>query len=247
MKRIAILISLLIVGLTMSAQNSESDEITLRDSMMIYNNSTKSTIIEALTDGTVRLKNIADPISDSDGVSKLWVLNQGGVTPVDSSSFNELNGDLYLWKSGVAVDTTSLDVGYFAVGDLSDYVPLSGSEIIYVTPSQLSDSIVDNASQSTFTIKLQSALSVGDRLAIAPVFPAGWTLTADGLNLDIEHNLGRYCTNVTVFATDTDPANQQLRNTAAHNGVVNIDTNNIKIISLATILKEIRIFISFAQ
>jgi hypothetical protein len=77
--------------------------------------------------------------------------------------------------------------------------------------------------------------------------PAGWVLTADGLNIDIQHDLGRYCNAATIFATTTDPANQMLKGTAAENGIVNVDTNNVKIVSLATIQKEIRIFISFVQ
>jgi hypothetical protein len=247
MKKIIFLIYLLAVGFSSMAQNDEVDELTLLDSMMIYKNATKATIIEVLTDGTVRLKNIADPINDADGVNKLWVLNQGGVTAVDSSSLNPANAELYLWKGGVAVDTTDLDIGYFAVGDLADYVPLSGATTIYVTPTQMNDAIAAAAPAATFTITLPSAGSVNDRITGATEVPSGWTLTPDGLNINIEHNLGRYCNAVTVFATTTSPANQQLTNTAAYNGLTNVDTNNTKILSLATILKEIRIFISFTQ
>lgn len=247
MKKIAILIGFIIVGFSLFAQNTEVNEITIRDSMMIYHSSVQATIIKALNDGTARLKNIADPVNNADGVNKLWVLTQGGVAAVDSSSLNAANAEFYLWKGGVAFDTTDLDIGYFAVGDLTDYVPLSGAETIYVTPDQLSDSIADAASQNTFTITLPSAGSVQSRITGATEVPDGWTLTADGLNIDIEHNLGRYCSGVTVWATTTDPANQILKGTAAENGITNVDTNNTKILSLATILKEIRIFISFTQ
>jgi hypothetical protein len=103
------------------------------------------------------------------------------------------------------------------------------------------------ASKTNYTITLPSASNVADRVAGATEVPDGWALTADGLNLDIQHDLGRYGMAVTVFATTTDPANQQLFDTAAYSGILNEDTNNMKITSLATIQKEIRIFISFAQ
>jgi hypothetical protein len=115
---------------------------------------------------------------------------------------------------------------------------------IQITVSQISNIATI---QGTFTITLPSAGSVASRIAGATEVPAGWTLTADGLNIDIEHNLGRYCNGVTVWATTTAPANQMLKGTAAENGITNVDTNNTKILSLATILKEIYIFISFAQ
>jgi hypothetical protein len=202
MKKILILISFLILGIGLSAQNDEADELTLRDSMMIYKNAIKSTIIEVLTDGTVRLKNIADPINDSDGVNKLWVLNQGGVTAVDSSSLNPANAELYLWKGGVAVDTTELDIGYFAVGDLADYVPLSGAGTIYVTPSQLNDSIASASPNTVFpiTLPVNGTLSGSVTAAIEGTdYPTGWVLTANGSNLEVVHNLGRDNAGITVY------------------------------------------------
>jgi len=145
------------------------------------------------------------------------------------------------------LDAVILDGRYFLISDTTDYVQYSDSTTIFITPDQLSDSIADNASQGTFTITLPSAGSVQVRIDGATEVPPDWVLTADGLNIDIEHNLGRYCSSVTVWATTTAPANQILKGTAAENGIVNTDTNNTKILSLATIEKEIRIFISFTQ
>ena len=68
----------------------------------------------------------------------------------------------------------------------------------------------------------------------------------DGVNLDINHALSRRCASVTVFA-DASPTyeSQQLFNTAAYNGIINIDSNNNKIQSLSNINKIIYINILF--
>ena len=139
------------------------------------------------------------------------------------------------WTSVVWDDTTG-NLNFYKDAVLDFTVNLDGR---YATLLE--------ASKTNYTIKLPSGSSVADRVAGILEQPPGWVITADGLNLDIQHGLGRYAMNVTVWATTTAPANQLLQDTAAWSGLVNVDTNNLKITSLATIQKEIYIFISFVQ
>lgn len=194
--------------------------------------------------GQYKYQNAKDPTNPLDVVN-FRTLVSSSASGWDSIPFNPANGDQDAYLSGSIIYTTNFDDRYIELSDTTD---------LAVTITQLNDSIsvlnakIDNdLVPTTFTITLPSAGSVQSRITGATEVPDGWTLTADGLNIDIEHNLGRYCSGVTVWATTTDPANQQLTNTAAYNGLVNVDTDNTKILSLATILKEIRIFISFTQ
>ena len=150
-----------------------------------------------------------------------FVNNGRGASGWDSVVWDDTTGNLNFFK-GVSLDfTVNIDDRYALLAD---------------------------AAKTNFTITLPSAANVAARVAGATEVPAGWVLTADGLNLDIQHDLGRYCNgNVNVHATTTAPANQKLFDSAAYTGILNVDTDNMKITSLATIQKEIRIFISFAQ
>ena len=94
-------------------------------------------------------------------------------------------------------------------------------------------------------ITLPYSTSVAGRIALATDFPAGWTLTADGLNLVVTHNLGRWCTDVKVFAKTTGTQQQQLRGTAAENGLTSLSSNQLEVFSLATISKDIVVYLTF--
>ena len=94
-------------------------------------------------------------------------------------------------------------------------------------------------------ITLPYATSVAGRIALATDYPAGWTLTADGLNLVVTHNLGRQCTDVKVFAKTTGTQQQQLRGTAAENGLTSLSSNQLEVFSLATIAKDIVVYLTF--
>ena len=94
-------------------------------------------------------------------------------------------------------------------------------------------------------ITLPYSTSVAGRIALATDYPAGWTLTADGLNLVVTHNLGRRCTDVKVFAKTTGTQQQQLRGTAAENGLTALSSNQLEVFSLATIAKDIVVYLTF--
>ena len=94
-------------------------------------------------------------------------------------------------------------------------------------------------------ITLPYATSVAGRIALATDYPAGWTLTADGLNLVVTHNLNRWCTDVKVFKKTTGTQRQQLRLTASDNGLTALSTNQAEVFSLATIAKDIVVYLYF--
>ena len=94
-------------------------------------------------------------------------------------------------------------------------------------------------------ITLPYATSVAGRIALATDYPTGWTLTADGLNIVVTHNLGRWCTDVKVFAKTTGTQQQQLRGTAAENGLTSLSSNQLEVFSLATIAKDIVVYLTF--
>jgi len=182
---------------------------------------------ESASFSDVVITDIGDASNDGDAVN-LRTLNAATMAGGwDEALFNSLNGDLkfYILK---ALDFT---------------LNLDGR---YQTESQV-NALINAQSKVNETVILPSASSVANRLAGSTTIPSGWTLTADNLDLKIEHNNDRYVTDVKIFATTTSPENQQLRGTAAENGIVNVDTNNVTIKSLATIEKEIYIFITFAQ
>lgn len=96
-------------------------------------------------------------------------------------------------------------------------------------------------------ITLPSASTVAGRIAaVGADYPAGWTLTEGGSDKDllITHNLNRRVAYVTVWAV-TGTEEQQLLNTAANNGIKTPTTNSLLIQSLATITKQIKIYIIF--
>lgn len=108
--------------------------------------------------------------------------------------------------------------------------------------------LANGFSKSIYSITLPYSTTVAGRIALAVSgvdYPSGWTLTADGLNLVVTHNLNRWTSNVTVFAKTTGTERQQLFNTAAYNGITCLSDNAVKVFSLATISKDIVIYLNF--
>lgn len=94
-------------------------------------------------------------------------------------------------------------------------------------------------------ITLPYATSVAGRIALATDFPVGWTLTANGVNLVVTHNLGRWCTDVKVFSIINGTQRQQLRLSAAENGLTALSANQAEVYSLSTIAKDIVVYLYF--
>lgn len=156
---------------------------------------------------------------DVDGNNPTDALQFGGGTSWDSAVWNSSTGELTFYKGATPDFTVDLDGRY---------------------------ALASSALQSVYTVILPAGATVADRILSPVSKPSGWTLTADGSDLNIQHNLSRSVVSVSIFA-DASPTyySQQLFNTAAYNGVINIDTSNAKIQSLATINKQIWINLTF--
>ena len=105
-----------------------------------------------------------------------------------------------------------------------------------------------NSNKNIYEISLPSSTTVAGRIAGAIEgvnYPDGWVLTpgVSPVDLLINHGLNRRIANVSIFAV-TGTEEQQLFNTAAHNGIKTPTVNELLIQSLATINKQIKIYIT---
>jgi hypothetical protein len=144
-----------------------------------------------------------------------------------SNKISTLNADTASWNSLTANDTI----------------------IKVVTPTQMYN-YLDTVGivKTVYSITLPYSTTVAGRIALAVSgvdYPTGWVISGDGLNLVVTHNLGRWVSNVTVFAKTTGTERQQLFNTAAYNGITSLSSNAVKVFSLATISKDIIIYLNF--
>jgi len=101
------------------------------------------------------------------------------------------------------------------------------------------------AAKPIYSITLPYSTTVAGRIALATDYPAGWTLTANGVNLVVTHNLGRWCTDVKVFSIINGTQRQQLRLSAAENGLTALSANQAEVYSLSTIAKDIVVYLYF--
>lgn len=127
---------------------------------------------------------------------------------------------------------------------------------LFVTGTDLATILEDyatNSSIGTFIpIKLPSADSVSGRLVglIEGVnYPTGWELTADGNDLIVTHGLNRHTKDVIVWSKNTlESINRKELGNAAYSGLyepIGVRFDSVVIESLATILTEITIYITF--
>lgn len=108
--------------------------------------------------------------------------------------------------------------------------------------------LANGISKGIYSITLPYSTTVAGRIALAISgvdYPSGWTLTADGVNLVVTHNLGRWCTDVKVFSIINGTQRQQLRLSAAENGLTALSANQAEVFSLATIAKDIVVYLYF--
>lgn len=254
MKKLCFLIFIVLVGAhVVWGQRGDNVNINkMRLNGMIYND--KSGVTDTLAAphpdslGMFKIMNVADPVNPTDAVN-LRTMIGAGITGWDSIPFTPENGNIDAYLSGVVTYTTNLDGRYFLMSDSLTKI---------VTLSQLQDSITvlnekinTNMNPTVYTINLPYASTVAGRVAGAVEgtdYPSGWVLAAGSspIDLDITHNLNRRVASVSVFAV-TGTQEQQLFNTAAYNGIITPTVNSLRIQSLATVTKAIKIYIVFAQ
>lgn len=149
----------------------------------------------------------------------------------------EYFSDIYL--NGSVVDSFLIDSVYHAVfADTSKFSENS-------TYADTATVALNTAEQTVYSIVLPSSNSVYGRIQTPTSLPDGWTLTDDGINLIITHNLDRWSANVTVKSNTSGTIWDQQLNTAAYSYYSDLSSNQIKIYSLCTAYKPIRINIIF--
>jgi len=97
--------------------------------------------------------------------------------------------------------------------------------------------------QTLFEMTLPASTTVAGRISGATL-PLGWSIAASGTDLIVTHGEARRVAQVSIFAV-TGTEEQQLFNTAAYNGIITTDEDTLKIQSLATINKVIKVYMIF--
>lgn len=220
-------------------------QAVLRDSngkvLINQQKAVKIEILKGSGTGKIVFTEIHNVVTSEQGVINL---NIGSINSTIIDTINWLSDDYYIKVSldNLVMGTSQIlsvpyaiaakTVSTFDYNDLTNKPNLSGTDL-----------------QSVYAISLPVATSVTERCSKAiegKNYPTGWKLAAGTSNVDIDitHNLNRRVAYVSVWAID-GTREQQLFNTAAYNGIYTLDSNTLRIQSLATILKEIKIYIVF--
>jgi hypothetical protein len=193
------------------------------------------------------INNEVDPVFVA---SPAYTINAGNIAAWNyaAGASAETDPTIYPWAKAVSKPTyTYSEVGAAPAGSYltveSDPKYVADSSAIKTALRALSGSV-----KNIYSITLPYASSVAGRIAAATAgvdYPSGWTLTADGLNILVTHGLGRWVSNVTVFAKIYATARQQLFNTSAYNGIICLNNNQVVIYSLANVAQPIVIYLTF--
>jgi len=232
-------------------------------------NSSVDTLMIVNSDSTAyRYMNMADPVDSLDGVNFRYFVDHaaGGHTILTLDSAAAANGfsltdqDLefnpsgFLLKSVYDTDSDStvensklLDGG--ALKDSAFSSTWNGSQDV-ATRNAIYDKFITAMAQDIYSISLPSAASVAARIAAGTSgvdWDSTWTLAAgvSPIDLVVTHNLNRRVASVTVFAVN-GTEEQQLKDLPAYSGIFTPDVNTLRIQSLATVTKTIKIYIVFA-
>jgi hypothetical protein len=115
--------------------------------------------------------------------------------------------------------------------------------------SKLDSTQLTIPSTMIYKISLPTSTTVAGRCSAAVEgtdYPTGWTVEAgtSAVDLKVTHGLGRRVASVTIFSV-TGTQERQLFNNAAYSGIYTDTANELVIESLATVQKEISIYITF--
>jgi len=159
----------------------------------------------------------------------------------------------YLWDGDrfTSIATDQLIVGTDTITSFGGgYVQLSDSITQWVTATQLATALNNiEMAQQVFKVTLPSSTTVAGRIAGAiegTDYPTGWVLEpgSSSVDLKITHGLNKRVSQVTVFSVNGDEQRQLFGN-AAYSGILTETSNILRIESLATIQRQIVIYIVF--
>jgi len=143
------------------------------------------------------------------------------------------------------INTGDQDAVDVPIEDVDEYFTATDVEAAL---KELFEAIPD-IPKNTFSIELPTSTTVQGRINGATEgtdYPTGWVLAAsDTVDLQIVHNLDRKIANVTIWEQTVDGYRQKYGN-AAFSGILEIDTDTLKIEALATVESPIRIQLTFA-
>jgi hypothetical protein len=121
------------------------------------------------------------------------------------------------------------------------------------SPLGIDTTILANNMKTVYELTLPAASTIDGRIigAVEGVdYPSGWVLNSgnDPADLEISHNVGKRVANVNVFYNVSGTEFRQLVNfNNAYTGILTPSLSTIRIEGLATIQKEIKIYIMFTQ
>lgn len=159
---------------------------------------------------------------------------------IQDSVFVTLAADTLFLGSDTLVEVTDIEDLIFSAIH-ADTLFIGSDTLTSITDMPLT--------QKIYKISLPSASTLSGRCSAAAEgddYPTGWTVEAGAnpVDLKITHGLGRRAANVTIFSV-TGTEERQLFDNAAFSGILTESTNILRIESLATIEKEISIYIMF--
>lgn len=184
--------------------------------------------------------------NDTIMATKQFVINTAGAgNGWDSLVWNSNTGHIIWYYAGSTIDSMNIDDRFVEISDSALYA--TAYSLNYYVDSL--STLFSGAVQYVYEVNLPSSTTVAGRIALATAgtdYPAGWTIgTGDyAVDLKITHGLGRRVSSVSVFAK-TGAQERQLFGNAAYSGIYTQSDNILVIESLATIQKDIVIYIIF--
>lgn len=200
------------------------------------------------------LDNIMDRVEIEEG----WIKFYKNDTILDSALWNysQVIDTFMIQGDSIMLSLSDMDsTAYLNISSLTSKLDtvvhdstLTGRGTIS-SPLSIDSTILANTMKTIYTISLPSNSTVAGRCAGAVEgtnYPTGWTIEAGSnpVDLKVTHGLGRRVTNVTVFSVN-GTEERQLFDNAAYSGIITLSENILRIESLATIQKEISIYIVF--
>jgi hypothetical protein len=202
--------------------------------------------------------NSRDNIMDKVEIEAGWIKFYKNDTILDSALWNysQVVDTFMIEGDSILLSLSDMDsIAYLNISSLTSAIDtvahdstLTGRGTVS-SPLSIDSTILANTMKSVYTITLPSNSTVAGRCAGAVEgtdYPTGWTIEAGSnpVDLKITHGLGRRVVSVTIFSVNSTEE-RQLFDNAAYSGIITLSDDILRIESLATIQKEISIYIVF--